>query len=228
MSISLIGLDADDTLWHSESHFAVTEERFAELLSPWIDGEKAAERLLETERQNLRLFGYGIKGFTLSMIETGLSISGGQISSEALGQIVAWGKEMLAHPVELLPDVAETLERLASAGFRLALITKGDLFHQESKVAESGLANHFEAVEILSEKSSTSYQRVLDRMNVSPSEFLMVGNSVLSDVLPVVELGGSAVHVPYHVTWGHERVDGERGDWHELESIGELPGLLSL
>lgn len=227
MSISLIGLDADDTLWHSESHFAVTEQRFVELLSPWIEGEAAATQLLETERQNLRLFGYGIKGFTLSMIETGLSVSDGQISSEALGQIVAWGKEMLSHPVELLPGVADTIDHLTDAGFRLALITKGDLFHQESKIAESGLAQRFEAVEILSEKSPATYQRVLDRMNVPVAEFLMVGNSVLSDVLPVVELGGQAVHVPYHVTWGHEQVEGEQGDWHELSSIADLPALLA-
>ncbi len=226
MSISLIGLDADDTLWHSESHFVATEQRFMELLSPWIESEEAASHLLETERENLRLFGYGIKGFTLSMIETGLAASDGQISSAALGEIVTWGKELLAHPVELLPDVVETIDRLASVGYRLALITKGDLFHQEAKVAESGLADRFEAVEILSEKSPANYQRVLDRMNVSAAEFLMVGNSVPSDVLPVVELGGQAVHVPYHVTWGHERAEGERGNWHELSSIAELPALL--
>lgn len=227
MKISLIGLDADDTLWHSESHFAVTEQRFGELLSPWIDSEAAASRLLEAERENLRLFGYGIKGFTLSMIETALLVSEGAVPSAAIGEIVGWGKEMLDHPVELLPDVEETIGRLKAAGYRLALLTKGDLFHQESKIAESGLAERFEFIEIMSEKAPANYQQVLDRLNVPSDEFLMVGNSVRSDVLPVLELGGHAVHVPYHVTWGHERVDCERGDWHELASLSELPALLA-
>lgn len=227
MNISLIGLDADDTLWHSESHFAVTEQRFGELLSPWIDSEAAASRLLEAERENLRLFGYGIKGFTLSMIETALLVSDGAIPSTAIGEIVGWGKEMLDHPVELLPAVEETIGHLTSAGYRLALLTKGDLFHQEAKIAESGLVDRFETVEIMSEKAPANYQQVLERLNVPAEEFLMVGNSVRSDVLPVLELGGHAVHVPYHVTWGHERVDLERGNWHELESLSELPALLS-
>jgi putative hydrolase of the HAD superfamily len=225
MVITTIGFDADDTLWHSENHFAVTEARFQELLEPWLSPDETAERLLERERSNLRIFGYGIKGFTLSMVETAIEASGREVSATAIEQIIEWGKEMLDHPVDLLPGVVDTLDQLAGS-YRLALITKGDLFHQESKVAESGLAERFEVVEILSEKAPANYQRVLDRMVVTPDEFLMVGNSVRSDVLPVLELGANAVHVPYHVTWGHEHVDCERVGWTELASISELPGLL--
>jgi putative hydrolase of the HAD superfamily len=225
MVISLVGIDADDTLWHSENHFVVTEDRFQNLLEPWLSGDQAAKRLLDRERANLRIFGYGIKGFTLSMIETAIEASAGSISIAAVETIIGWGKDMLTHPVELLPDVAETMNELALT-YRLALITKGDLFHQESKIAESGLAELFETVEILSEKAPPNYQRVIDRVGVPASEFVMVGNSVRSDVLPVLELGARAVHVPYHVTWGHEHVDGNVGDWHELERFSALPGLL--
>ncbi|MEL6984012.1 MAG: HAD family hydrolase, partial [Actinomycetota bacterium] len=165
MSISAIGLDADDTLWHSENHFAVTEERFGELMAPWVEGEEAARRLLDRERANLRIFGYGVKGFTLSMIETAVEASDGRVTADAVQQIVDWGKEMMAHPVELLPGVAETIEQLEEA-YRLVLITKGDLFHQETKIAESGLADHFEAIEILSEKSPDQYRKVLERIDI--------------------------------------------------------------
>ncbi|MEM7324547.1 MAG: HAD family hydrolase [Actinomycetota bacterium] len=227
MTITAIGLDADDTLWHSESHFAVTEERFFALVSPWLSGEEAAARLLETERNNLATFGYGVKGFTLSMIETAVSASDGTIPSSAVAKIVEWGKEMLGHPVELLDGVSDVIDQL-SGDHRLLLITKGDLFHQESKIAESGLAERFDQVEILSEKSPDHYRQVLERSGVSPAEFLMVGNSVRSDVLPVVEIGGQAVHIPYGITWGHETVDRETVQkcWHHLDRISELPDLI--
>ena len=227
MTISTIGLDADDTLWHSESHFALTEQRFGALVRPWLPGEEAAEKLLGRERANLEVFGYGVKGFTLSMIETAIEASGGAIPAEALQQIVDWGKEMLRHPVELLPGVEETIDSLAAA-YRLVLITKGDLFHQESKIAESGLAERFQHVEILSEKSPTHYLRVLDRHGVEPSEFLMAGNSLRSDVLPVIEIGSHGVHIPYGITWGHERVDRAELEpsWHHLDSISDLPDLV--
>ncbi len=228
MSISVLGLDADDTLWHSENHFAVTEERFGDLVSPWMEGEEAAARLLERERANLDHFGYGVKGFTLSMIETAIEASDGTIAASALHEIISWGKEMMAHPVELLPGVEETIDNLRS-DYRLVLITKGDLFHQESKIAESGLAEHFEAIEILSEKSPDHYRRVLDRAGAAPSEFLMAGNSLRSDVLPVIDIGGHGVHIPYGILWGHERVDGDLDDvaFHRLEKISELPDLLA-
>lgn len=226
MTVTLVGLDADDTLWHSESHFAVTEERFRSLLEPWLDPAEADQRLLDRERHNLRLFGYGIKGFTLSMIETAIEASDRQLPLGAVETIIGWGKEMLDHPVELLPGIADVLSTLRQR-YRLALITKGDLFHQESKIAESGVADLFESIDILSEKSPAHYQRVVDRLDVVPAEFVMVGNSVRSDVLPVVEMGGRAVHVPYPVTWGHEHVEDAIGDWQEISAIGELPALLA-
>lgn len=226
MVISLVGLDADDTLWHSENHFVVTEQRFQDLLEPWLQADESAGRLLERERANLRIFGYGIKGFTLSMVETAIEASGGTVSATAIQQIIDWGKDMLDHPVELLPGVADVVGQLAGS-CRLALITKGDLFHQEAKIAESGLADFFDEVEILSEKHPENYRRVLDRLGAKPEEFLMVGNSVRSDVLPVLELGAQAAHVPYQVTWGHEQVECERGEWFELASISELPALVA-
>ncbi len=227
MAITTIGLDADDTLWHSECHFAVTEERFSELVSPWLPSDEAGRRLLDRERANLELFGYGVKGFTLSMIETAIEASDGQIAPEAVKEIVSWGKEMLSHPVDLLPGVADTIDELGDS-YRLMLITKGDLFHQESKIAESGLADRFQHIEILSEKSPDRYRSVLDNHGVRPEEFVMVGNSLRSDVLPVIELGSEGVHIPYGITWGHERVDCSKLEpsWHELESIGELPELV--
>ncbi len=228
MTITTLGLDADDTLWHSENHFAVTERRFAELLAPWLDGEETGRRLLDRERANLRLFGYGVKGFTLSMIETAIEASDGAVSAEALQQIVDWGKEMMAHPVELLPGVADTIEVLRGS-YRLVLITKGDLFHQETKIAESGLADHFQSIEILSEKSPDQYRRVLGRVGVTPPEFVMAGNSVRSDVLPVIDIGGRGVHIPYRILWGHEHVDStpDADGFHHLETFSQLPDLLA-
>ena len=227
MTISTIGLDADDTLWHSESHYAVTEERFRDLVSHWVSGDEAGTRLLERERANLAVFGYGVKGFTLSMIETAIESSNGTVTSDAVQQIIEWGKEMLAHPVELLPGVSETIDRLKGR-FELVLITKGDLFHQESKIAESGLADRFDHIEILSEKSPDQYRRVLERCGVDPSQFLMVGNSLRSDVLPVIDIGAEGAHVPYGITWGHEKVDcsGMEPTWHQLEEFSELTGLV--
>ncbi|MCP4224395.1 MAG: HAD family hydrolase [Actinomycetia bacterium] len=228
MTVSVVGLDADDTLWHSESHFAVTEERFRSLLAPWLAPGDVADRLLKRERANLEVFGYGAKGFTLSMIETALEVSEGNLPSAAVEQIIEWGKELLSHPIELLDGVEETVKEL-STSYRLALITKGDLFHQESKVAESGLADLFEHVEILTEKSPASYQRVLDRLGVDPEQFVMVGNSIRSDVLPVVEIGARAVHIPYGITWDHENVDTTDHEitWHLIDGLAQLPALLA-
>ena len=225
MPISTIGLDGDDTLWHSESHFEVTTARFVELLTPWVPHTEAAEqRLLAIEGANLGLLGYGVKAFTLSMIETAIEISDGEVPASSIQQILDWGKELLDHPVELLDDVAETIDGLVGR-YRLVLITKGDLFHQESKLARSGLADAFSGIEIVSEKDETTYSRVLARQGTEPSEFVMVGNSVRSDVLPVLAIGGRAVHVPYHVTWAHEAVAEDPGV-PVLSSLRELPHLL--
>lgn len=220
VGIEVIGIDGDDTLWHSEGHFHVTEQHFVEILEPWVDAGTVSSALLEAERRNLALFGYGVKGFTLSMIETALTLSGHRIDATQVERILALGKELLAHPVELLDGVAETLDVLRS-DHRLVLITKGDLFHQESKVAASGVAELFEGIEIVAEKDPATYARVLARMGAAPQAFCMVGNSVRSDIAPVLELGGSGVHVPYHVTWALEHA--EVSDSHpRLERVGAI------
>lgn len=206
MSIDVIGIDGDDTLWHSEGHFHVTEQRFREVVAPWADADAASTALLDAERRNLRLFGYGVKGFTLSMIETALAVSDHRIDGYAIEKLISFGKELLDHPVELLEGVAETIEDLAR-DHRLVLVTKGDLFHQESKVAASGVAEIFERIEIVSEKDVATYGRVLREMGTSPERFCMIGNSVKSDIAPVLDLGGYGVHVPYHITWEFERVE---------------------
>jgi putative hydrolase of the HAD superfamily len=227
--IDVIAFDADDTLWHTESLFALTQERFRELLAPYGDGDWSERRLFETEVRNLALFGYGIKGFTLSMIETAIELGDGQVRGDEIAEILAAGRAMLEAPVELLPGVRRTLYEL-SRRYRLWLITKGDLFDQESKVARSGVAGRFEQIDVLSEKTPESYRRLLADRSVAPERFLMVGNSLRSDVLPVAELGGHAVHIPYHLTWEHETVSDERtsgGGYAVLGAIAELPGWLA-
>ena len=223
-----MGFDADDTLWHSESHFAVTEQRFRDLLRPWLPPADVAGRLLERERANLEIFGYGVKGFTLSMIETAIEVSEGTLPAAAVQELIRWGKELMSHPVELLDGVAETLAELAG-GHRLVLVTKGDLFHQESKVAESGLAPLFDQVEIVSEKSPDTYRRIVAGCGARVEEFVMVGNSLRSDVLPVVEIGARAVHVPYGITWAHEAVEltDDQVSWARIDSLRQLPAVLA-
>jgi putative hydrolase of the HAD superfamily len=222
-----IGIDGDDTLWHSETYFAVTEERFRSLVAPWVAADDGAARLLDRERSNLHVFGYGAKGFTLSMIETAIEVSGGRIPASSLQAIIDWGKELLTHPVELLAGAAETVRTLARR-HRLILVSKGDLFHQESKIAGSGLVDSFRAVEIVAEKDPLTYRRLLERHGVPPERFVMVGNSVRSDVLPVLELGARAVHIPYGITWVHEvaEADHTTDGWWRLDSLGQLPDLL--
>jgi putative hydrolase of the HAD superfamily len=227
MAIEIVGLDGDDTLWHSEGHFHVTEQRFRELLAPWVEGEVASATLLDTERRNLALFGYGVKGFTLSMIESALALTDHRIDGRRIERIIDFGKELLAHPVELLEGVRETVERLAG-DYRLVLVTKGDLFHQESKVAASGLGELFERVEVVAEKDAATYRRVLMRMGARPEAFCMVGNSLRSDIAPVVDLGGFGLHVPYHTTWALELAEVEaHARWRSAESIREAPAAIA-
>jgi putative hydrolase of the HAD superfamily len=227
-SLDVIAFDGDDTLWHSETLFSVTQERFRELLADHAEPAVLDERLLATERRNLALFGYGAKGFTLSMIETAIHVSAGSITSSHVQAILDLGKALLSHPVELLDDVRPVLEEVA-ASHRVVLVTKGDLFHQESKLAGSGLGELFDRVEIVSEKDEATYRRVMDALGVGPDRFLMVGNSLRSDVVPVVGVGGRAVHVPYVVDWAHEVVDEcdlPDGGWWRLDSLSALPGLM--
>jgi putative hydrolase of the HAD superfamily len=229
VAIRTIGLDGDDTLWHSENHFVVTTERLVELVEPWLtdDGDAGAveSRLIEIERRNLSLLGYGVKAFTLSMIETAIEASDGTIPAGAIAEIISWGRDLLAHPVELLDGVAETLDEVAGE-FALVLITKGDLLHQESKIAQSGIESLFGGIEIVSEKDPATYRRVLQRHGATPDDFVMVGNSVRSDVLPVLELGARAVHVPYHVTWALEHPESADAEFPTITSLRDLPALL--
>lgn len=204
--ITTIAFDADDTLWHNETIFRFTEERFAKLLSEVMDSEPLMDRLLATERRNLKFYGYGIKGFTLSMIETALDVTEGRASPHIISEILAAGREMLTHPVETLPGVREAIEKL-SERFRVMVITKGDLFDQERKVAESGLAELFHTVEIVSEKTEETYSDLFSRHGTGPEQAVMVGNSLKSDVIPALQAGAWGVYVPYQITWAMEKAD---------------------
>lgn len=226
IAFDAIGFDGDDTLWHNESLFSMTQDRFRALLAHAVEPADLDRRLLDTERANLRFYGYGIKGFVLSMIETAIDVTDAQVDPRALRSLVEFGKAMLEHPVELLPGVAEVVAAL-STRYRLLLITKGDLFDQESKVARSGLAERFAAVEIVSEKDPDTYRRILERHGVEPSRFVMVGNSVRSDILPVLAIGGHAVHVPYHLTWAHEHADPPEDGYRRIETVRDLEGVLA-
>jgi putative hydrolase of the HAD superfamily len=203
--IRLVGFDGDDTLWHSEGYYRAAQAAFEAIVGRYVDLADARlhDRLLATERANIALFGYGAKGMTLSLLETAYAVTGGRIAAADLHAIVGLGKDVLAHPVELLPGVREAVAAVAR-DCGVVLVTKGDLFHQERKVAASGLAGLFGRIEIGSEKDAKAYARVLGEFGVAPAEFAMVGNSLRSDVEPVLRLGGWGVHMPYHVTWAHE------------------------
>jgi putative hydrolase of the HAD superfamily len=225
----VIGLDADDTLWHNETIFEKTHDRYRALLAQYHDAATVDRTLFATEMRNLELYGYGIKGFTLSAIETAIQLTDGRIRAEEIQELIELGRSMLAHPVELLEGVSETIATLAEA-HRLVLITKGDLRDQERKLAKSGLARHFEAVEIVSEKNLETYAGILRRHGVRAEAFVMVGNSLKSDIVPVLELGGYGVHVPYHITWAAERVESvpvAEGRFFRLESLRELVGVIA-
>ena len=222
----LIAFDADDTLWHNETVFAATEKQFAELLARHHPAEWVRERLFATEMKNLQHFGYGIKGFTLSMIETALDLTEGKIGGGEIRQILEWGHEMLRAPVQLLDGVRETVEALSSE-HRLMLLTKGDLFDQESKLARSGLGDYFSDVQIVSEKNTATYARVIARSGVAADQFLMVGNSLKSDILPAMEAGATAIHIPYALTWAHEQVHAHDREVTQLGAISELPAWLA-
>ncbi len=228
--IEVIALDGDDTLWHSEQLFADTQAAFRELLAPHVDLADAEldARLIDVERRNLPTFGYGVKAFTLSLIETAIEITKGEIPSRDLQSVLDLGKVLLDHPVQLLDGVAEAVDELTDR-YRVMVLTKGDLLHQESKVARSGLADQLWQVEIVSEKDEPTYERVLRRWGIDPATFVMVGNSVRSDVLPVLAVGARAVHVPYHVTWVLEEAetDPDRHHFPVLGSIAELPACIA-
>ncbi|MBB5209676.1 HAD family hydrolase [Chiayiivirga flava] len=212
-AIVLVGFDADDTLWHSEGYFQAAHAEFERILGDYVDLADAHvhDRLLAAERRNLGIFGYGAKGMVLSMIETAIELTAERISAHHLHRLVVLGKDILTHPVELLPDVRAAVEAVA-ATHRIVLITKGDLFHQEAKIAQSGLADLFTRIEIVSDKTPGAYARVIGECGAVPERFAMIGNSLRSDIEPVLGLGGWGVHVPYHVTWAHELEHGLRDD----------------
>ena len=225
----VLGLDADDTLWENEERFHEVEARFRDLVSTWADGETADAALLATERANIARHGYGIKGFVLSMELTAIELSGGDVAAADLGRIIGWGHEMMAHPIELLDGVAETLEILV-ATHRLLVITKGDLGDQLGKVERCGLDHLFWNVDVVPEKDPDAYRRVLAGHGIDPAGFTMVGNSVKSDILPVLAIGGQAVHVPHTTTWVFEEPDPDEVaavDFPVLPSFRDLPALLN-
>ncbi|WP_432817192.1 HAD family hydrolase [Sulfitobacter sp. JB4-11] len=229
MSVALttIGFDADDTLWHNERFFSMTQAHFADLLSDHADSTPLMDRLEAAERRNLPHYGFGIKGFTLSMIETAIEVTNGKVSASVIGEILDAGRDMLSHPVDILPDVVPVLERLRK-DHKLVVITKGDLLDQERKLAQSGLRDHFDAVEIVSDKTAEVYEAVFRRHGTGADQGLMVGNSIASDVTPMIAAGGVGVHVPHELTWNLEAAktpDSPR--FFEIAGLGALPDLIA-
>ena len=226
--LTTICFDADDTLWHNERFFQLTQERFAALLADYVEADHLAERLIDAERRNLGHYGFGIKGFVLSMIETALEVTENKVPGVVVAELIAAGQEMLRHPIELLPGAAETVQALA-ANHTILLITKGDLLDQERKLAQSGLGDAFDGVEIVSDKTPDVYARIFDRLGTQPEAALMAGNSLKSDVLPVLEVGGWGVHVPHDLTWVHEKAEQPKKHlrFREIETLAHLPDLIS-
>ncbi len=224
----VVAFDADDTLWRSEDTFRYAEQRFLELVGPYAaDGVDVEEVLHEVERADISVTGYGVKAFTLSMVRAAVRATDGRVPSVVVAELAELGRSMLLDDVHLLPHVVEVLETV-SPSVRTVLITKGDLVHQTRKVTTSGVDHHFTDIEIVLEKDPDTYTRIVQRLGVEPDRFLMIGNSVRSDVLPVLAIGGHAIHVPYHITWEHERVDDHRVELIELASIADVPIWLGL
>lgn len=223
MNLKVIAFDADDTLWINEPYFQETEEKFCELLAPYLSKHTLSQELFKTEIGNLRLYGYGIKGYILSMIEAALQISNNTISNEIINKIIQYGKELLEHPIELLDGVEETLEKLQGR-YKLVVATKGDLLDQRRKLHNSGLGKYFHHIEVMSDKQEVDYSDLIKRLEIRSSEFLMIGNSLKSDVLPVLGIGGHAFHIPFHTTWAHERIDHkvEHANFRDFEKITDV------
>lgn len=223
MSIKVIAFDADDTLWVNEPYFRETEDRFCELMEDYLPQHSANKELFRVEMQNLELYGYGVKGFMLSMIESALQISGKTISLVVVERIIELGKALLAKPIELLDGVEEVLKALQGR-YRIVVATKGDLLDQERKLRKSGIEHYFHHIEIMSEKREADYQKLIRHLDIQPEEFLMLGNSIKSDILPVLAIGGSGIHIPYHVTWVHEQVEHtiDHPNFREAKSIRDV------
>jgi putative hydrolase of the HAD superfamily len=226
--LTTIGFDADDTLWQNEQFFRMTEARFTAMLAGHAEEADIPARLLEAERRNLAVYGFGIKGFTLSMIETAIEVTQGGVPASVISEILDAGREMLSHPIEPLPHVRETVERLAG-DYRLVLITKGDLFDQERKLAESGLGELFDAVEIVSDKTAATYARLFSRHGDGAERSMMVGNSLKSDVVPAIDAGAWGIYVPHELTWVVEHVAPPVAAprFRQISDLGQLPGLIA-
>jgi len=225
--IKVIGFDADDTLWVNEPYFQEVEKQFCNILKPYLGENETSKKLFETEMQNLEIYGYGAKGFMLSMIETALNATEGKITPAELTQIIDAGKSLLTMPIQLLEGVEAVLKQLQGK-YRLILATKGDLLDQERKLQKSGLAQYFHHIEIMSDKQESNYRKLLAHLDIEPSEFLMVGNSVKSDIIPVVNIGSQAIHVPFEVTWQHEihHSPAENINYVTITKISQLPAHL--
>ena len=226
-ALSAIAFDADDTLWHNERFFRLTHDHFSDLLSDYAGRDHLEERLLEAERRNVGRYGFGIKGFVLSMIETALEVTDNRVPGAVIGEIVAAGREMLTHPIELLPHAEAVLARLKGR-YPLLVITKGDLIDQERKIAQSGLGEVFDGVEIVSTKTPAVYAEIFRRRAIPLDAAMMVGNSLKSDVLPVLALGGWGVHVPHELTWAleHDTAPEDAARFRLIDDLGQLPALL--
>jgi putative hydrolase of the HAD superfamily len=225
--ITAIGFDADDTLWQHEQYYLLTEKHFKDLLGDFAEGPDISARLLEAERRNLEYYGFGVKGFTLSMIETAVEMTEGKVPAETIGRILDIGRDLLRHPVECMPHVEETLEAL-NGHYMLVLITKGDLFDQERKLAQSGLGDYFDAIEIVSDKNATTYRRIFQKVADGPERAMMVGNSLKSDIVPAIAAGSWGVFVPNVSTWALEHVDApeDAPRFRQIEHLGELGAII--
>ncbi|RZA00099.1 MAG: HAD family hydrolase [Sphingobacteriaceae bacterium] len=227
MNIKVIAFDADDTLWVNEPYYRQTEEAFCNLLGEYASLHELERELLKMEIQNLSLYGYGIKGFVLSMVETALRMTNNTIKADTIEQILDLGKQMLNQPIELLDGVEEVLETLKGK-YRLVVATKGDLLDQERKLKKSNLTGYFHHVEIMSEKDDANYLKLIKHLDIQPEELLMIGNSLKSDVVPVLNVGGHAIHVPYHITWAHEKIEDaiDNDRFKSVENIKDILGFL--
>ena len=227
MNIKVIAFDADDTLFINEPYFQETEEKFCELMSPYLSHHSLSQELFKTEIDNLDLYGYGIKGYTLSMIEAAMKISNNTLSVEAIEKIIVFGKELLQKPIELLDGVEDTLKALQGK-YKLIVATKGDLKDQQSKLHRSGLGPYFHHIEVMADKQELNYEKLLKRLEIEPKEFFMIGNSLKSDVLPVLGIGGYAVHIPFHTTWEHEKISHkvEHPNFRTVEKISDVLEIL--
>ena len=227
--IKVIAFDADDTLWENETLFRHAEERFCELMDGFLDAATCEKELFAIEMKNLPLYGYGIKPFTLSLIEAAINLSEGRVSNDILQNIIKLGQDMLQAPNPLLTGVKEVLAKLMGP-YRLVVATKGDLLDQERKLERSGLSKYFHHIEIMSDKKPKNYQKLVAHLDINPNEFLMVGNSVNSDILPVLEIGASTVHIPFHTTWAHEvgKEPVDHPKYAKINSMNELLALLNI